>query len=261
MPEYELSVIGAGRVASQLASALHTAGVQIRNVYSRNSEKANLLAGRLASFALSGDLATAIHSLPPKSVYLVCVADDAIPLVCQHLDVLEGLVIHTSGSVPLQHLAHSRTAVLYPLQTFSPDRPLNLAEVPFFIEASHAEVLEWLYGFAHLLSPHIKEVSSDTRQWIHLLGVISNNFINHLLVEAEQLAADHGLSFASLHPLVLETIQKAFEISPALAQTGPAARGDQTTIAKHQQLLTEQAPHLLPLYNLFTEAILKRKKE
>ena len=261
MPEYELSVIGAGRVASQLASALHIAGVLVRNVYSRNSEKANLLAGRLASFALSGDLATAIHSLPSKSVYLVCVADDAIPSVCQHLDVLEGLVIHTSGSIPLQHLAHSRTAVLYPLQTFSPDRPLNLAEVPFFIEASHAEVLEWLYGFAHLLSPHIKEVSSDTRQWIHLLGVISNNFINHLLVEAEQLATDHGLPFASLHPLVLETIQKAFETSPSLAQTGPAARGDQTTIAKQQQLLTEHAPHLLPLYNLFTEAILNRKKE
>lgn len=261
MPEYELSVIGAGRVASQLATALHVAGVQIRNVYSRNSEKANLLASRLASFALSGDFTTAIHSLPPKSVYLVCVADDAVPSVCLQLDALEGLVIHTSGSVPLQRLAHSRTAVLYPLQTFSPGRSLNLAEVPFFIEASHTEVLEWLYDFAHLLSPHVKDASSDTRQWIHLVGVISNNFINHLLVEAEQLATDQGLPFTALYPLVLETIQKAFEISPSLVQTGPAARGDRTTIAKQQQLLAEHAPRLLPFYNLFTEAILKRKKE
>ena len=68
MPEYELSVIGAGRVASQLAGALHTAGVQIRNIYSRNSEKANLLAGRLASFALSGEF---IHSVRSRSTSYV----------------------------------------------------------------------------------------------------------------------------------------------------------------------------------------------
>lgn len=261
MSELELTIVGAGRVASQLAVALHAAKVQVRYVYSRNSEKANLLAGRLASFALSGDLAECLSVLPTKSVYLVCVSDDVIPAVCKQLDVLQGTIVHTSGSVALPRLTYSRSAVLYPLQTFSPNRAINIAEIPFFIEASDAQTRDWLLDFAQLLSSHVREADSATRQWIHLLGVITNNFTNHLLVEAERIAAQHAIPFQVLQPLVLETIQKAFDTSPATAQTGPAIRGDRTTIAKQQQLLAETAPDLLPLYNLFTEAILKEKEE
>lgn len=260
MAEYELSVIGAGRVASQLAIALHTVGVQIRYVYSRNIEKANLLASRLASFALGGTITECLPLLPVKSVYLVCVTDDAIPDISYQLDTLQGLVLHTSGSVPLQRLEKSSSAVLYPLQTFSPDRVLNMAEVPFFVEASDPQTRDWLLAFAQLLSPHVMEVDSATRQWIHLLGVISNNFTNRLLVEAERIAALHHIPFALLRPLVEETIHKAFQTSPTTAQTGPAMRGDRTTIAKQQRLLAETAPTFLPLYNLFTEAILKEKE-
>ncbi len=260
MSEYELSVIGAGRVATQLATALHDAGVQIRYIYSRNSEKANLLASRLASSSLSGDLADCIASLPLHTAYLICVPDDAIPSVFQQLDILQGTLIHTAGAVALPQCECSHTGVLYPLQTFSPNRTLNMTEIPFFIEASDPITLQWLQRLVQRLSPHVNVADSATRQWLHLLGVITNNFTNHLLAEAEQIAQQHGISFQSLRPLVEETIQKAFETSPTTAQTGPAVRSDESTIAKHQRLIAEAAPDLLPLYNLFTEAIRKRQR-
>jgi predicted short-subunit dehydrogenase-like oxidoreductase (DUF2520 family) len=54
-------------------------------------------------------------------------------------------------------------------------------------------------------------------------------------------------------------MQKAFEISPELAQTGPAKRGDNSIISKHISLLDnilgEKEHAWKKLYALFSEEI------
>ena len=39
----------------------------------------------------------------------------------------------------------------------------------------------------------------------------------------------------------------------AAALTGPIARGDEATVARHLEALAETAPHLIPLYEALAE--------
>ena len=56
-------------------------------------------------------------------------------------------------------------------------------------------------------------------------------------------------------PLIKETASKIESISPALAQTGPAERGDEKTIQIHQKLLTKQQQEV---YQQLTSSIQNR---
>lgn len=252
-----LVLVGTGRVATQLGLALCRAGVAIRGVYGRNEKKASLLASRLASSVYAGvvDPTAALEQLPQGAVYLFCVADDSILPLAEQWDALAGTIIHTSGSVPLPRLPHSRTGVFYPLQTFSAERDVDLSQTHFFVEGSDEGVVDMLSAWARRLS-HVEPVRLDSaqRQWLHLLGVLSNNFTNALLVEVQRMAVAHQLPFDALEPLLAETLTKAFALSPLAAQTGPARRGDEQTLARHRALLAD-TPSLRQLYDLFTALI------
>ena len=73
----------------------------------------------------------------PSDVDAVIIAtnDSATAEVANLLPQIRGVVIHTSGSVPLSVLStkHNRAGVLYPLQTFSKNVAVDIKEVPFFI--------------------------------------------------------------------------------------------------------------------------------
>ena len=211
----EIVLVGAGRVATQLGLALCRAGVSVRGVYSRNEGKASLLASRLASSVYCGTWEELLGQLPHRAVYLFCVSDDSIVPLAEQWEALEGTIIHTSGSVPI------------------------------------AMLTRWA---KRLSGAEVVTLDSGQRQWLHLLGVLSNNFTNALLVEVQRLATEHQLPFDALEPILTETLAKAFALSPLQAQTGPARRGDQHTLAYHRELLAG-APRLLQLYDLFTDLI------
>ena len=62
-----------------------------------------------------------------------------------------------------------------------------------------------------------------------------------------------GTNFDILKPLILETAYKVQNLSPYMAQTGPAKRNDKKTIKKHLKKL-ENSPHKA-IYQLLTESI------
>ena len=57
-------------------------------------------------------------------------------------------------------------------------------------------------------------------------------------------------------PLLVETVTRMQDHSPAELQTGPAIRNDVSTIEKHKELLMEYRD-LLEVYEFFTERIRK----
>ena len=71
---------------------------------------------------------------------------------------------------------------------------------------------------------------------------------------AEKITAEHRLDFGLLKPLILETAKKVMALAPASAQTGPAIRQDEDTMAKHRQLLLE-SPEIMSLYNAISDSI------
>jgi predicted short-subunit dehydrogenase-like oxidoreductase (DUF2520 family) len=67
---------------------------------------------------------------------------------------------------------------------------------------------------------------------------------------------DKDIDFEMLFPLINETVQKAMQLPPKEAQTGPAKRGDTQTMHKHLALL-ENYPPYKKIYELISDSISK----
>lgn len=247
-------LIGAGNVASVLGAAFRAADVPVLAVYSATAERARLLAGSLACSCFWGDDFPSVAA----DIYLVSVSDRVCESVCAMLAGRGMVVAHTSGSVPLPSFSESESGVFYPLQTFTSGREVSLKEVPFFLESSSERALGVLRSLALRISSHVYDLDSARRSWLHLLGVLSSNFVNHLLALSEEICKSRGLEFPHLESLVRETVDKAFSLGPIAAQTGPAVRGDMVTLRRHEGMLAESLPHLLPLYTTISQSIIGR---
>ncbi len=261
---HKISFIGAGNVASHLAEALAKAGNSIKEIYSRNILHAHRLASLMPAAVPADQLD---FSESEAEIFIVAISDDAIAEVVSNLILPPNVILaHTSGTQPISIIQRNdvQPAVFYPLQTFSPNKKINFQETPFFLEAKTRETLAIIQNLALTLSPKVYEISSHQRQILHLAAVFSCNFSNFLFtisknILEKQAQVDTPLPFDLLQPLIAETVQKAFEISPEKAQTGPAKRRDKSVITKHLQLLdsllTEDEKDWKNIYELFSEQI------
>lgn len=190
--------------------------------------------------------------------YIIAVSDDAISEVAASLPSLDGIIMHTSGSVSIRTLAPGYPCgVLYPLQTFSKGIHLDYSSIPFFIEASDSNTLAEISALIASIGAKSYPLSSEDRKKLHLAAVMSANFSNALYAIADEQLKPLGLDFSCLEPLLAETIRKAAHTSPLNAQTGPARRGDYNTISSHLHEL-EHNPQALQVYKLLTAIILRQ---
>ena len=244
--------IGAGNVATHLAIAFKAMGADISQVWSRGSRNAEILAALTKAQPIISwedlDLAA--------DIYLIAVKDDAIAAVARQLKDVRGIVIHTSGTTSIDVLqgAGSGQGVLYPLQTFSRTKALDLTKVPFCLEADRPDTFEKISAIAHLLSTHVTAVSSEQRKILHLAAVFACNFSNHLYEISSALLQQHQLKFDLLKPLIMETAEKVQSSLPADVQTGPAVRNDQQTMEKHLAMLND-TPDLRHIYETLSNSI------
>ena len=251
----KIVLIGAGNVASHLGPALKKAGHEIVQVYSRTLPAAEELARLLKCkyTSRSGEID------PAADVYLLSIPDHSIKSFLRSFPVRNRLVVHTSGSTGIGVFGKrfSHCGVLYPLQTFSRGRIIQFKTVPLLIEGKDRASQKSLRLLAESISGYVFEMSSAERKQVHLAAVISNNFTNHLFVEAEKILAKNNIPFLLLHPLIQETVSKAFQLSPENAQTGPAKRGDRETIQEHLRLLKKN-PEMERIYRVMSAAIKKQ---
>lgn len=247
-----IAIIGAGNVAFHLAKAFHVAGLHICQVYSRQIETAHSVARLVAADAIDqlGDLVS------DADLYVISLPDHALASILPQLNLQQRLVVHTSGSVPMQRLqsVSTRCGVFYPLQTFTKTKPVDFSTLPICLEAAEAADLEGLKKMAQKLSSFVREVDSEQRQGLHLAAVFACNFTNYMYTIAAQIMEHRGLAFDFLHPLVQETAQKIIANHPFAIQTGPAVRGDQATMEKHLDLL-QNAPEWQQLYRQLSAQI------
>jgi predicted short-subunit dehydrogenase-like oxidoreductase (DUF2520 family) len=106
----------------------------------------------------------------------------------------------------------------------------------------------------------VQQIDSQQRRAIHLAAVFACNFSNHMMANAQELLRESELDFSILKPLIEETVEKALEVGPDNAQTGPAVRGDEKTLEKHRNLLENHA-RLLEIYNLVSQSIQDTRHE
>lgn len=256
--KYRISIIGAGRVAWQLAQGLEQAGHYIEEVWSRNPENASRLADHLYAAQVQPSLDFRDSH---AEVFLLSVTDAVVPLLAEQLLLPAGaLLAHTSGTLPIEVLQQTASGfgVFYPLQTFSKEKKVDLSRVPFCLEASDRQGLKILKNIAHSLEAQAYLLDSPRRKALHLAAVFASNFTNHMLRISEDLLQQEGIDNQLLHPLIVETIDKSLSIGPAQSQTGPAARGDHEVLDAHLQQL-EGRPDWAELYYLISQDIIRQK--
>ncbi|MBT2558649.1 DUF2520 domain-containing protein [Hymenobacter sp. ISL-91] len=249
-------LLGAGRVATHLAPALAAAGHAVVGLWSRSPESGAALASRLP---VPATVASSLQHLPAADVYLLTLPDAVVPDVLAAACFPVGaLVAHTAGALPLSLFApyqgRLRGGVFYPLQTFGPGRAIAWASVPLCLEGTDAAALAILHQLATSLSSDVRELDSARRLQLHVAAVWVSNFPNHLLGIGRELLEGAGLPWELLHPLIRETLDKALAQPPFAAQTGPAVRHDDATLAHHAAALAAR-PRWQQLYQQLTASI------
>lgn len=254
--KFRIAILGAGNVAWHLAPALEDAGHEITEVYARDIEKAEQITGRL----YAADSTDSLDFSDSKAqIFILAVKDSAIPEVADEVILPDGaILVHTSGTMPLDILEYSSatyTGILYPLQSFTKGRKIELDEVPFLLEAGDEETLQKLKKIAKSLSPLVYTVRSKDRKGVHVAAVFASNFTNHMIRIAEEIMRRQGLDFEMLKPLIIETISKSLQIGAKNAQTGPAIREDYETLEDHHQFLSYNES-LAEIYKLVSQDII-----
>jgi len=151
------------------------------------------------------------------------------------------LVVHLSGARALDGLdavARLRpdcaTGSLHPLQTLpsgdaGADRlPGSWAAVAGAPEAA---------ALAEELGLRPFRVDDADRALYHAAAAVAANHLVALLGQVERLARAAGVPFEAFLPLVRASVDNAAELGPAAALTGPVARGDLVTVARHLDAL------------------------
>lgn len=252
----KIVIIGSGNVATHLAKGFVEAGCEIAQVYSRSLAHASLLGEQLGVDNVTDNLDSLVRD---ANLYVIAVADGAVASIADSMPPVKGLVVHTSGSVPLDTLksASNRAAVLYPLQTFTREADVKLAEVPFFTEATDESSQSDVDRYASMLSAKVYHADSARRKTLHIAGVLSCNFVNYLWDCTSQVLEADGYDFSVVEPLIRATLDKAVALGPRAAQTGPAMRRDIDVMRRHLELLDDDTADL---YKKITNSILKTHK-
>ncbi|MDO4511420.1 MAG: DUF2520 domain-containing protein [Bacteroidales bacterium] len=246
-------IIGSGNLATHLSLALHGAGVEIVQVWSRTLAHAQELAERLGCEAI--DSLTALCT--DAQAYIIAVKDDAIARLAGQIGALhlQGVVMHTAGSVGMDALsgAAEHYGVLYPMQSFSKTRAVDFRKVPCFVEANGDHAMATIQALAEMVSDSVQHCDSKRRERLHLAAVFANNLTNHCYRLAERILQEQDLDFSLLLPLIEETAAKVKTMSPKDAQTGPMKRYDRNVMSKHVAMLPDERTQRL--YRLMAQSI------
>lgn len=208
-----LRVVGPGRAGGALGLALGRAGWDMAEPLGRGDD--------LSGAAEGVDLL--VLAVPDGSVAEVAGAVRPVAAT---------VVAHLAGSLALDVLApHERRASVHPLVAL-PSAEVGaerLAAGAWFAVAGDPlaeQVVADLGGTAI-------EVADEHRVAYHAAAVIASNHLVALLGQAQRVADAAGVPLEAYLDLVRATVENVAELGPEAALTGPIARGDEQTVARH----------------------------
>jgi len=208
-----LRIIGPGRAGLSLAGALDNTSFHVVEILGRNDPVAAAAAG--------------------VDLVVIATPDAAIEATAAAIDPIGTTVVaHMSGAWGIDLLgSHPLRAAVHPLVALPDARTgtERLRAGAWFAVAGHEIVREMVTA----LHGHPFEVADENRAGYHASAVIASNHLVALLGQAERVSADAGVPFEAILDLVRATVANVASLGPAAALTGPAARGDEATIARH----------------------------
>jgi len=243
--KYKIVVIGAGKLAYSLSSALVKSGYNVQSIVSRKLNSAKSLAKQFSIPQYSNSL----KNIPAEvNVFFLTVPDGEIKKVADALSEIKknfvgSLCIHFSGVEnisALKALAKKgcATGSLHLIRPFPSKNIVDIKNSPASIETESMQSKTFLLQLCRKLKLKSHTINSEEKVFHHIAAVHSSNFLVGNLFNAFSL-----ISSKSKYPqsILKKTTQSAldnvFKLSPAKALSGPIDRGDVYTIKKHIETL------------------------
>ncbi len=251
-----IGIVGAGAVGTALGIALLRGGWPVAAVASRDTgrrERFARLAGPVRAFAEPAAL------LDEVELVLLCVPDDALPVVAGELRLYSGqALVHTSGALGPEVLAPAMAAgtqagTFHPLVAFADVERSVAALRGATVAVEGDEQLVALLGrMAEAVGAVPVVLTPGSKAAYHAAAVLAAGGLVALLDAIAELGAVAGLdepgSLAVYGRLVEQTLADARALGIRAALTGPTTRGDAGTLRRHVAALEAHAPDVLALY-------------
>ncbi|RUL94134.1 DUF2520 domain-containing protein [Verrucosispora sp. FIM060022] len=252
-----VGIVGAGRVGATLGAALAAVGHRV--VATTGSSGASQARVALLLPTVSRRAAAEV-ARAATDLLLIAVPDDALAGVVAGL-AAEGalrpgqVVAHTSGAHGLAVLAPAvavgaRPLALHPAMTFTgtPDDLSRLSGISYGVTAP-AELRPLAARLVADLGGVPEWIGEADRPLYHAALAHGANHLVTLVNEAADRLRDAGVAQPEkvLAPLLRAALENALRLGDD-ALTGPVARGDAGTVARHLTQLTATAPESVPAY-------------
>jgi predicted short-subunit dehydrogenase-like oxidoreductase (DUF2520 family) len=248
----KIAIIGAGRIAYSLISALLRNGYIVDAIISRKINSAKALAEKFGIKKYFDDINFISKSV---NVFFLTVPDSEIKKTAVQLSKLKlnfslAFFIHFSGAedisvlVPLK-LKGGKTGSLHLMQTFPSKKIVKIKNVNSAIETNDDSVYKFLLQLCRDLQLIQFRIDSKDKAYYHLAGVFASNFLAGNIFNAQRLLSlnniDEQKYFNILSSTIHSTLQNIKTVGPAKALSGPVDRGDIKTIRKHISSLRKKS--------------------
>ncbi|MEV0677339.1 DUF2520 domain-containing protein [Actinosynnema sp. NPDC050436] len=264
-----VGVISAGRVGSVLGAALARAGHVVGSVSAVSRE----------SLRRAEELLPDVPVAPPPEVaasadlVLLAVPDDELAGLVRGLVATGSLragqiVVHTSGAQGVGVLEPARDAgalcvALHPVMTFTgrSEDVERLTACSVGVTAADGDEAAWNVGEALVVEMAAEPVRipEAARPLYHAALAHGANHLITLVADCADLLRTAGIGDAErmLGPLLSAALDNVLRHGDR-ALTGPVARGDSGTVAKHLGVLASAAPETLAPYRVLARRTVDR---
>ena len=244
-----LGILGGGRAAWAFGSAWKRIGWPLSGVWLRDASHSHIAELLETARMEMDDLAR------DSELLLVAVSDRAIAEIANAVPETDALIFHASGALLSMRGGFS----LHPLKALPPvGEPADLESTLLVFEGEHRRTAKLI---AAAVGARFAEVSAEKKPLYHAAAVFGSNYVAAVLDIAEGLMARAGVDSVrdDLIALAGSAIENWRRHHDARRFTGPAARGDSETLARHREALRDE-PQLAEIYELLAAVLVASAK-
>ena len=240
----KFAIVGPGKVGTAVAILLQERGFNLVGIAGREQSSTDNAAQRLGVPGTFNPWEITIGA----DLIFITTPDRVLQQVSKEIYRTGGFrsgqtVIHMSGALPANVLSSAQEAgaavlSLHPLQSFA-DVEEAVKSLPgsFFCLEGDEEALQHGMQVVNAIEGEYFRLDSSLKPLYHTGAVIASNYLVAVLHWAiatfKQLGMTEQEATRAIGPLVRGTLNNIKMFGPVQALTGPIARGDDSTVARH----------------------------
>ena len=244
MEALKIGFYGAGRVGCTLGRYFKEHGLNVTGYYNRTRARAE----EAALWTDTGCYGSQGELIDNNDVLFLTVSDQAIPEVVSELQRTRSLsgkfLIHTSGALSSEVFEGTGAYgySVHPLYAIA-DRKTSYETIDraFFTVEGHPDYLEFWVNALQAMGLSARPITAENKVRYHASAVMASNLVCGLYAAATEELVKCGFSpedaEKALTGLFLNNAAGIAERGVTAQLTGPAERGDLSTVGKHLQVL------------------------